>query len=135
MKKKIMCQVQIPDNYFDELNKDVKTSFCYSKETNCYYSDFPAEQNDNGLDEYIIAYLEVALIMANPKYEIADHSHLQSDLYRLTKESNIYILSVSISHSNLDQPRHEMLLFEEVASTDCTYTLRLIGNQAIFNIA
>jgi len=130
----ITCRLYISSKYHKELNKKSQELFTLD-DYGQYYSEFPAPVEDNSyLGEYMIAYLEVAIIMNNPKYNLTPACDLKCELLKLGPKENVFNLLLSITYPNVVNVFHDILIFKEREQHLGFYYFELIGDQTMFSI-
>lgn len=128
----ITCQLYIPSRYYKELNQNVRELFT-PDDFGFYVTEFPANVEDSSyLGEFLTAFCEVSLIMANPKYEYTDKCSLNCELLKVGTDESSFNLFVSIQYPDVDSTFHDILIFKEREQRLGFYSFELLGDQTMF---
>lgn len=130
----IHCKLFIPASYYLALNTNGKALFDQD-EYGHYFADFPAEvDNQRYLGECLVAFCEVSLILANPKYEITKDCDLHCELLKLGQDEKTYNLLLTIVYPNSANVFHDILVFQEKEQYLGFYSFELLGDQTLFSV-
>lgn len=130
----ITCQLFVSSKFYLELNEHVKELF-KEADSGFYFAEFPAEvENSSYLGEYLIAFCEVVLIIANPKYEYTDQCELNCELMKLGTDESSFNLLISIRYPGVASTFHDILIFKEREQRIGFYAFELLGDQTMFSI-
>ena len=128
------CRLYLPDTHYKQLKAEIKDIFTKAKGSNMYFTDFPAGFEGGDLGEYITAFIEIALISGNDKYEIADDTEVSCEMFKLGQTEKNFSIIVTIKYSNSDKDFNEILNFNKLEETDDYFSFELMGDQTMFSI-
>ena len=130
----IACKLYIDSLYYEKLNSEGQALFDYEEASSLYYTVFPAAScHGDCLYEYIIAFIEVALIMTNHNYDLTNESTLKCEVFKLTKSKTLFTLLIEITHPNSPTCHHDFMTFEILNQTAYGFDFKLLGDQTLFS--
>ena len=130
----VNCKLFIPASNYLVLNANGKSLF-EQDEYGYYFAEFPANiDSQHYLGEYLVAFCEVSLIMANPKYEITKDCKLQCELLKLGSDEKAFNLLLTIKYPDSPKTFHDILVFHEKEQYPGFYSFELLGDQTLFSV-
>jgi len=130
---KMKIKLYISAEYLSELKPEASEIFTECESGSKYYVELPANiDEDEYLQDSIIACCETLLIMMNPKYEIDDDTDLSCELLKLGKSESSFNLLISIKYPSNENTFNDILLFKECEVEEFLYSFELIGDQRMF---
>jgi len=126
-------KLYISAEYLSELKPEASEIFTECESGSRYYAELPANiEEDEYLQDSIIACCETLLIMMNPKYEIDDDTDLSCELLKLGKSESSFNLLINIKYPSVEDIFNDILLFKECEVEEFLYSFELIGDQRMF---
>ena len=130
----IACKLYIDSLYYQKLNSEGQALFDYEEASSLYYTVFPAAScHGDCLYEYIIAFVEVGLIMTNNNYDLTHASTLKCEVFKLSKSKTIFTLLIEITNLNNPTCYHDFMTFEILNQTAHCFDFKLLGDQTLFS--
>ena len=133
LEPKMEIKLYISAEYLSELKPEASQIFTECESGSKYYVELPANiEEDEYLQDSIIACCETLLIMMNPKYEIDDNTDLSCELLKLGQSESSFNLLINIKYPSVEETFHDILLFKECEVEEFMYSFELIGDQRMF---
>ena len=130
---KMKIKLYISAEYLSELEPEASQIFTECESGSKYYVELPANiDEDEYLQDSIIACCETLLIMMNPKYEIDDDTDLSCELLKLGRSENSFNLLINIKYPSVENTFNDILLFKECEVEEFMYSFELLGDQRMF---
>jgi len=130
---KMKIKLYISAEYLSELKPEASEIFTECESGSKYYVELPANiDEDEYLQDSIIACCETLLIMMNPKYEIDDDTDLSCELLKLGRSENSFNLLINIKYPSVENTFNDILLFKECEVEEFMYSFELLGDQRMF---
>jgi len=130
---KMKIKLYISAQYLSELKPEASEIFTECESGSKYYIELPANiDEDEYLQDSIIACCETLLIMLNPKYEIDENTDLSCELLKLGKSESSFNLLINIKYPSVENTFNDILLFKECEVEKFLYAFELIGDQRMF---
>jgi len=130
---KMKIKLYISAEYLSELKPEASEIFTECESGSKYYVELPANiDEDEYLQDSIIACCETILIMMNPKYEIDDDTDLSCELLKLGRSENSFNLLINIKYPSVENTFNDILLFKECEVEEFMYSFELLGDQRMF---
>ena len=133
LEPKMEIKLYISAEYLSELKPEASQIFTECKSGSKYYVELPANiEEDEYLQDSIIACCETLLIMMNPKYEIDDNTDLSCELLKLGQSELSFNLLINIKYPSDENTFHDILMFKECEVEAFMYSFELLGDQRMF---
>ena len=130
---KMKIKLYISAEYLSELKPEASEIFTECESGSKYYVELPANiDEDEYLQDSIIACCETILIMMNPKYEIDENTDLSCELLKLGKSELSFNLLINIKYPSVENTFHDILMFKECEVEEFMYSFELLGDQRMF---
>ena len=130
---KMKIKLYISAEYLNELKSEASEIFTECESGSKYYVELPANiDEDEYLQDSIIACCETLLIMMNPKYEIDENTDLSCELLKLGKSELSFNLLINIKYPSVENTFHDILMFKECEVEEFMYSFELLGDQRMF---
>ena len=130
---KMKIKLYISAEYLSELKPEASEIFTECESGSKYYVELPANiDEDEYLQDSIIACCETLLIMMNPKYEIDENTDLRCELLKLGKSELSFNLLINIKYPSVENTFHDILMFKECEVEEFMYSFELLGDQRMF---
>jgi len=130
---KMKIKLYISAEYLSELKPEASEIFTECESGSKYYVELPANiDEDEYLQDSIIACCETLLIMMNPKYEIDENTDLSCELLKLGKSELSFNLLINIKYPSVENTFHDILMFKECEVEEFMYSFELLGDQRMF---
>ena len=130
---KMKIKLYISAEYLNELKPEASEIFTECESGSKYYVELPANiDEDEYLQDSIIACCETLLIMMNPKYEIDENTDLSCELLKLGKSELSFNLLINIKYPSVENTFHDILMFKECEVEEFMYSFELLGDQRMF---
>ena len=130
---KMKIKLYISAEYLSELKPEASEIFTECESGSKYYVELPANiDEDEYLQDSIIACCETLLIMMNPKYEIDENTDLSCELLKLVRSESSFNLLINIKYPSVENTFHDILMFKECEVEEFMYSFELLGDQRMF---
>jgi len=130
---KMKIKLYISAEYLSELKPEASEIFTECESGSKYYVELPTNiDEDEYLQDSIIACCETLLIMMNPKYEIDENTDLSCELLKLGKSELSFNLLINIKYPSVENTFHDILMFKECEVEEFMYSFELLGDQRMF---
>lgn len=131
----ISCKLYLPPQYYHKLSDEGQALFDYEETSGLFYTSFPADTCQcDCLYEYIIAFVEVSLIMTNRTYALTEETTLQCEVFKLSKSKTLFTLLIQITYPNSEEYHHDFMTFEILKQTAHHFEFKLLGDQTLFSL-
>lgn len=131
----IVCKLYLPPQYYPKLSDEGQALFDYEETSGLFYTSFPADTcQSDCLYEYIIAFVEVSLIMTNSNYSLTEESTLHCEVFKLSKSKTLFTLLIQITYPDSEACHHDFMTFEILNQTAHHFDFKLLGDQTLFSL-
>lgn len=127
----LLCKLILAPEFYEELIEEGKG--IYTLTENGYETEFPALVGDGiTLGDCLRIFCETAYLKKNPRYELTEECTIESELYKLNENGDMFNMMITIHYPNVKDSFHEMLVFESKLLEENLCVFYLKGDQRMF---
>jgi hypothetical protein len=128
-------KLNVPVPYYMSLTEEQKELYTQTDQ-GIFFVEFPVEDmlEEEYIGTYVIACVEAALIIPNPKYAITSDTNLRCELLKLGKTGQAFNILLHIKYAGVKEEFNDIMLFQEVKVEEDYFEFEYLGDQTLFSI-